>query len=112
MAEIKVGDRVKVEYEGTVTYVHRDQQVEVGGFGTPPEATVTVLRPEEPTGLGAVALVTYRDAVGVPRNYVTVRNSDGLWYSEENGWEEGHDLFGCDCDCTVEIVSQGVDLAP
>lgn len=98
----KVGDKVKVVFEGVVTGDAFGVATEVDGYDIPPRAEVTLLPPDEPDGIGAVARVTLSSG----ESYVSVRNAAREWFSRENGWESWEELliFG------VEILSEGYKL--
>lgn len=83
MAEFKKGDRVKVEYEGTVTFVY-DDAVEVtgeggrAGYARNPSDLTLIERPVEPLAPGSV-----------------VRNKRGtIWLVEEAGRVYTRDATG------------------
>lgn len=105
---VKIGDRVKVEFEGVVTDIHPLNGVpgvgiQVNGRWYKAE-DVTALPPQEPTGLGAVVRVTY----GHENEDTFVRTSAVArtypWFNED-GTFTWSDILGESEH--IEILSEG-----
>ena len=103
MTDFKVGDRVRIAYEGAVT--HASSPLEVNGKIVHRDATVERILPPEPTGLGAVVVTDKGET------FIRTANPQFPWVKARQPGENAYswsEYGGLDGGVAVEVPSEGI----